>query len=293
MTQWVYKAIAAFLILTMVFSALVSFYWGGPAEQEREQEEFNTFNIGGKLVEHDFNSISDALKMTPPGITQATFIDFEAMQGTLLEQWTREVYTKEVDKLYQSNTTKMYFTYLNNTPLLLTTIYPRKIAFEYTVLPYHPYQDYYFLIRADTGAINVMGDPIIYGSYENAIKVIDILEGYANNTAYDQFSSLLNVATPPGNVSSYDQTEGVPFQRISAKTDFADQFYDGIKEKDGHYERTRIYLNASKNLTTRIGELKSNSSERGFKEYNVTQDKNITIVRIISDLAAVLGEEYD
>lgn len=283
MTHWVYKAIAAFLIFTMVFSVFSALYWSNPAEKGREQEKPNTFNIGGKLVEHDFNSISDALKMTPPGITQATFIDFEAMQGTLLEQWTREVYTKEVDKLYQSNTTKMYFTYLNNTPILLTTIFPRKIAFEYTALPYlpYPYMDYNFLARSDTGAINVMGDPIIYGSYENAIKVIDILEGYANKTAYDQFSSLLN------------QTEEDPYQRIGAKTNFSDQFYDGIKEKDGLYERTRIYINASKNLTTRIGELKSNSSERGFKEYNVTQDKNITIVRIISDLAAVLGEEYD
>jgi len=281
MTHWVYKAIAAFLILTMVFSALVSFYWGGPPEQEREQEEFNTFNIGGKLVEYDFNSLSDALEMTPPGITQATFIDFEAMQGTPLEQLARQVSPiEEVNRLYQSSTTKMYLTYLNNTPLLLTTIYPRKIAFDYTVLPY-PYLDYSLLARSDTGAINVMGDPIIYTSLENAVKVIDILEGYANKTAYDQFALLLN------------QTEEDPYQRIGAKTNFSDQSYDGIKEKDGLYERTRIYINASKNLTTRVAELESNSSERGFKEYNLTQNKNITIVRIISDLAAVWGEEYD
>jgi hypothetical protein len=136
-------------------------------------------------------------------------------------------------------------------------------------------------MRQDTGAINVMGYPVIYGpsnSVEDVLQIISSLNRTA--TAYDQFEGLLSMAEP------------APYQFINSNVSFADQFYMGIREVNGSYERINAYLNVNSSTLKKIKQLQTNSTEKGFTEYNITQRGNYTAVKIVSDdLLRIIFEE--
>jgi hypothetical protein len=51
-------------------------------------------------------------------------------------------------------------------------------------------------------------------------------------------------------------------------------------------------MNINRTLLTQLEQQKTNSTERGFPEYNITSTGNYTVVRIMSpELQAVLDEE--
>ena len=117
--QLAYKLLAAFLVFTMLGSVFAYFFIGAKDDttQEPNTPETNTdkYNEEFWTVNQPFNSISDALNMTPPGTEVAYYVDLESMTPQMI-QWTRSENTmiggliQEVDsKLYKSNTTKMYY----------------------------------------------------------------------------------------------------------------------------------------------------------------------------------------
>jgi hypothetical protein len=288
--QLAYKLLAGFLVFTMVGSVFAYFFIGGRNDTTPEPQtpDTNLENYNSDLwtVSQPFYSISDALSMTPVGTVYANFIDLENMPVQMI-QWVRQSdqLIPQVDSLYKSNTTKMFYAKLregenqseNNSFLLLSTMSTPKNDFEYFVIP-----NTTILERQDTGAINIMGTPVIYAPTEKiASDVLGIIYGLNKSvTSYDQYENLLNKVEP------------APYQVVTSNVPFAKQFYEGIGLINGSYERTTAYLNANSSVLKKLNQSRANSTERGFEQYIVNQSGNYTTVKIVSpELLTVLSEE--
>lgn len=293
--QLAYKILAAFLVLTMLGSVFAYFFIGARDDntQENKSPETNLdkYDPDFWTINQPFYSISDALNMTPPDAEIAYYVDLESMTPQMLE-WTRTGdrmiggLIQEVDtKLYKSNTTKLYYADLNGgnnetTPqfLLLSTMFPLKNDFDYIVIP----NTGNILQRQDTGAINIMGTPVIYAPTDKiASDVLEIIYGLNKSvTAYDQYEEILTKVEP------------APYQMVSSNVSFAKQFYLGIGLMNGSYERTTVYLDGNSTVLKKLNQEKANSTQKGFEQFNINQSGNYTIVKIVSpELFTVLGEE--
>jgi hypothetical protein len=79
---------------------------------------------------------------------------------------------------------------------------------------------------------------------------------------------------------------------VSSNVSFAKQFYFGVGLINGSYERTTAYLDVNSTVIKKLNQLKVNSTQKGFEQYQVNQSGNYTIVKIVSpELFNVLGEE--
>jgi len=293
------QIIAAFMILSMVLSS-VAYFLGSDnsGEEDNYHPDINNpqteyFNIGGKQVFHSFNSIADGLQMSNPQTYAAQFMDMEYMQSNALELWNEQlplnlttVYVRnktEVDSLYMTSSKQIYFAQdFNNEFLLLSTMTPKIVSFEYIGLPSSD-NLYLLLSRLDTTGTNVMGEPTIFTpTSESAEAVISILESYAvPSTAYDTFSPVLNY--------SYDYSE---FQVVNSQTGFADLYYLGLhRNDDGSFTRTTIYYYPSVESAAHINELALSGSERGFSRYDVTIEGDILKVVLTGEFSLVTGED--
>jgi len=298
--------IAAFMILSMILSSVAYFISSGdPSDQDNNQTDINTpqneyFNIGGKEVFHSFNSIADGLQMSNPQTFAAQFLDVEYIESTALEPWNEQlplnlttfhVWNKTtVDNLYMTSSKQIYFAQdFNNEFLLLSTMTPKIVSFEYIWLPSSDDQ-YHFLSRFDvvTGnegdePTNVMGDPTIFTpTRESAEAVISIIESVAvPPTAYDTFSPVLNY--------SDDHSE---YQVVNSLVVFADLYYMGLhRNDDGSFTRTTIYYYPLAGSVAHINELALNGSERGFSRYDVTTEGDILKVVLTGEFSLVTGED--
>lgn len=285
--QNLYKILAAIMILTMIIVPVAyvvtsprTDYTEQVNEQAAQQEKYNPEFWS---VNQPFFSISDALNMTPVGVVSASYADLESMTPQML-QWARnDLPVNDVDALYKSNTTKIYLADIdegnNKSFLLLSTMTPERNDFEYMVLP-NTYYGHYILKRQDTGAINVMGTPVIYSPPDVAGEVLGIITSLnKTETSYDKYAGLLEKVPPAS------------FQMVNSSIGFASQHYIGVRETNGNYELTAAYLNASASTMQKLDQQKKNSTVRGFTQYNITQMDNYTIVSITGpDFFTVLTE---
>lgn len=288
--QDAYKLLAAFMILIMIIVPVAYVVTSSRSdltqqtpEQQPQQEKYNPEFW---VVNQPFYSISDALNMTPYGAITADYVDLEGMTPQMT-QWARQSFQiiSEADSVYKSNSTKVYYSNLrygkNDSFLLLSTMSPEKNDFNYIVLPN---TNIPILIRQEqqlNGLYNIMGNPVILASPQTAVNVLNMI--YSLNkttTAYDQYEGLLSNVEP------------AQLQIVNSNVSFAKQFYMGIGTINGTYKRTTAYLNINSNNLTKLNRLKTNSTQRGFAQYNITRSGNYTIVKIASpDLFNVLNEE--
>lgn len=284
--QDAYKILAAFLVITMLGSVFAYIFIGSnedsPQDTNPSEPNQDKYNPEFWTVNQPFYSITDALNMTPPDAVAAYYVDLESMTPQMM-QWVRQEVQiiQEVDSLYKSNATKMYYARIqngsNDSFLLLSTMYPPKNDFEYIVLP----DTNYILQRQDTGAINIMGTPVIYAPDQIASDVVQIIYGLNKSaTSYDQYENLLKKVDP------------APYQMLNSNVSFAKQFYIGVGVNNGSYERTTAFLDANATTLKKLNQSKANSTEKGFEQYNVNKSGNYTIVKIVSsDLFKVLSED--
>src|SRR5574341_1380034 len=212
--QNAYKAILAlFLAFTMVLSVFALFLNPrSDTEQETpEDSQQQQYNPEFWTMNQPFYSISDALNMTPPGAVSASYVDLESMTPQMM-QWARQdmALISEVDSIYNSTTTKMYYANLhdgkNSSFLLLSTMSPERNDFEYIEYPQRIGGNY-ILIRQEqglNGLYNVMGTPTILApgnTLGGALEIITSLNKTA--TAYDRYDGLIG------------RIEPAPFQTLS------------------------------------------------------------------------------
>ncbi len=296
--QNAFKLLAAFMIVIMIVVP-VAYVITSPRsdttqrtnEQETQGDKYDPYLW---RINEPFNSISDALNMTPYGTVTANYMDTESMTPQMI-QLARQTKIDLIDypiiswmdSIYKSNTTKVYYSHLkdgkNESFLLLSTMSPERNNFEYIISPY-THGNHYLLIRQDQGLgglYNIMGAPVIFAPPQIAIDTLDIISSLnKTTTAYDQYDGLLS------------RVEPAPYQTIDSGAGFADQFYMGIRDINGDYERTTAYLNINSSTSEKLMQLEASSTQRGFAQYNITQDGNYTVVRILGpDLFRVLSEE--
>jgi hypothetical protein len=257
-------------------------------QQTEEQIHQDFYDPEFWTFDQPFDSISDALNMTPPGAMNADFIDLESMTPQMAE-WTKSArpILAEVDSIYRSNTTKMFYSDLRNDNnrsfLLLSTMDPLKNDFEYMVSPYY-YDFHPILIRQEQGLqgfYNVMGTPVILAPQQTVIDVLEITTSLNETvTSYDTYRDLLS------------KVPNAPFQTITSNVSFAKQYYLGIGMNNGSYERISAYLDLNSSVMKKLDQLKTNSTQRGISQYDIEKSGNYTIVQISGqDLLAVLMEE--
>jgi len=291
--QLAYKLLAAFLVFTMLGSVF-AYFFTGPRDDTTQETNTPDTDLGKYdpslwTVNEPFYSISDSLKMTPPGAEVAYYVDLESMTPQMI-QWTRSENTmiggliQEVDtKLYKSNATKLYYAGIpegnNSSLLLLSTMTTPNNDFDYIVVP-----DTNILVRQEQdlfGMYNIMGTPAIFAQPQTAVNVLEIIYGQnKTNTSYDQYEGLISKVEP------------APFQIVNSNITFAKQFYFGVGIVNGSYERTTAYLDANSTVLRKLDQSKVNSTQKGFEQYNVNQSGNYTVVKIVSpELFTVLNEE--
>jgi len=177
----------------------------------------------------------------------------------------------------------MYFANIgrgeNSSFLLLSTMFPEKNDFDYVEIPnsYPP-----ILKRTDlNNTYNVMGNPVILAPGNILINVLNITTSLNETaTAYDNYKELFGIVKPAS------------FQIMNSSVNFADDYYMGIRDINGSYERTTAYKNINQTLLGKLELQKTNSTERGFSGYNITRTGNYTVVRITSNkLQDVLSEK--
>lgn len=277
--QTAYKILAAFMVLTMVFSVFAYIFIGAKDQNEtqadkpltNEENEQKLWSFSEPLY-----SISDGLKITPPGAVSAEFIDLNSMTPQMM-QWAKQVKVDLVNQpiidwtgaLYNSTTDKLYYVHLregqNESFLLLNNINSQKINFQYekdeSGSP-PSYFNQYLLIRQEQeykNLINVMGTPSVFGPWPTVQKVINItvLKNNATKTAYDEYEGLLTYSN------------NAPYQTLVSNPGFADQIYIGIKKNNDSYERTTAYLNLNSMSMKNLTALKANSTQKGFTLYDI------------------------
>jgi hypothetical protein len=292
--QDAYKLLAAFMILIMIIVP-VAYVITSPRsdtslQTSAQQSQQDKYNPEFWNVDQPFYSIADALNMTPYGAITADFVDIDGMTPQMKQavlQYSPEIsgLINDLDnRIYKSNTTKMYFATLPSIQqgvpnfLLLSTMDPDRNDFEYIVIP----NTTDILRRQDTGAINIMGNPVIYAPHdETASEVLAIMYGLnKTKTSYDLYDGLLNKVEP------------AQYQTISSNVTFAKQFYIGVRTTNGSYERTTAYMDVNSSTLKKLNSLKVNSTKNGFERYNLTTSGNYTYVRIVSlDIFRVFNEE--
>ncbi len=279
------KLMAFFLAFIMLGSVFFYFVFQNiPDKQPEEETQKEFYDPDLWTFDQPFDSISDALNITPVGAESASYLDLESMTPQMAQWARKEPLIGELDNIYKSNTTKMYYANLHNgnnrSEMLLSTMSPEKNDFEYMVIPnsYPP-----ILQRLDMNGqyYNVMGIPVLLARGDTIMDVLSIVDSLnETKTSYDQYKMLLN------------KVPSAPFQSITSNVTFAKQFYSGIRSDNGSYERTTVYLDASSTLLKKLNQLKTNSTERGISQYDIKTSGNVTIVQISAqDMGAVLMEE--
>jgi len=166
--------------------------------------------------------------------------------------------------------------------LLLSTMDPLKNDFQYMFID--SYYEHPLLVRQEGGLqgfYNVMGTPVILAPPRTVIDVIDITTSLNETvTSYDRYKGMLNLVPY------------APFQTITSNVTFAKQFYMGVDQNNNSYERTTGYLDVNSSVMKKLNQLKINSTEKGFSQYNITKAGNYTIVKVSGqDMYAILMEE--
>jgi hypothetical protein len=127
------KLLAALMILIMIIVPVAYMVTGPAPDNERTgEEEFEGYRYNPEFwtVNEPFESISDALNMTPYGVVNARYADIEIMTPQMI-QWAKgELPIDDVNSLYKSNTTRLFYAEMkNNSFLLLSTMLPEKNDF--------------------------------------------------------------------------------------------------------------------------------------------------------------------
>jgi len=275
----------AFIMLGAVFLYLVD--TNIPNQQTEEKIQQDVYDPEFWTFDQPFYSISDALNITPPGAESASFVDLEKMTPQMAA-WARQAQpiVNEIDTIYNSNTTRMYYSDIkydgNFSFLLLSTMDPVRNDFQYMFVD--SYYDHPLLVRQEGGLqgfYNVMGTPVILAPPHTVIDVLDITMSLNETvTSYNEYKGMLN------------QVPYAPFQTITSNVTFAKQFYMGLDQNNNSYERTTGYLDVNSSVMKKLNQLKTNSTEKGFSQYNITKTGNYTIVKVSGqDMYAVLMEE--
>ena len=228
-------------------------------------------DLSGLLLNEEFDSLSDGLKMTPYGINWARFINMKEIAGTPLESYASEMvqptgfYGTPVIGMFSADYSATSWIELHDIGRYDVTIQPRN----------------------GDGMTNIVtGRPFIYGHSGNVARTVELVavkDGDVEQSSYPNYRSVL-VAVDD---ESYDI--GSVTTEISM---FSDVKYTGLKALDnGKIEKVLAYhITDEVSIPRSIYDAQKTGVARGFDSYEVTLDNDVLVIRMVSDLSTVLNE---
>jgi len=175
------KAFASIFVgLLMFFSAFAGMMllWGNHGSQPVKVVSTSpeTFGVQGRLVEWNFNSLSDMLEMAPESTVAAYWLNNTASQN--LTDVARAVLPQSFglsygDKLYPNNIERLGTIYFNNTWSEFHWIKPFPLNYQGFVIPYEDYM----IIPSSSDYSSVMGKPVLFGPEDGLKGVLDVISG--------------------------------------------------------------------------------------------------------------------
>jgi len=280
---------AIFLAATMFLSIFMIYFTATsnddndipvPEEGTEENPIISFYQVPGKQVQHEFNSIADGLEMSPGGTINALYVDLQKTEGTPFEmalgsmEMMNSFYGAEVTKRYSAN-------YADGTGFELHQIPEQQMIMPWGAVDYSGYQ---LLARTNNtyDLWNVVGSPTILGPHQSVESVIDVLEGNASSAR--EYDLLLSQADPEGSI----------YQEVFTNTGFEevpfDRYYKDLRKlDDGSYSQTTLFLDPETELTEKIATMQANCSERNVS-YEVSSEGNITKLVITADFMSLNNE---
>ncbi len=223
-----------------------------------------SIDLSGLVLPDNFKSLSDGLKLIPPGIAQAYFANMK--NGIGIEQRfmpDANFYGAQIIGILNSD-------------------YP-----DGSWVELHDVGKSGANVRSNTGsnADNILFTrPYIFDTKDKTNSVLALLRDPASNVnAYSSFKSLLDMVD--------DENAGLAKIDTAAPT-FADVSYIGLI-KSGNDINGEVAFHIKDNKTVplaKYSDLKNSSVARGFKSYEVRQENNTLIIRMTSNLNNVVAE---
>jgi len=212
----------------------------------------------------NFNSLSDGLKLIPPGITWAYFANLK--QGIGIEQ----------NFMHDMNFYGM--------PIIgmLNSEYPDDSWIEL-----HDVGKVDASVMSNAGADvdNILYTrPYIFDTKDKTNSVLALFRDSATNAnAYNSFKSVLDIVDDENAGYAKINTTALPF---------ADMSYFGLI-KSGNDIKGEIAFRIRDNgivPLTKYNELKNSSVVRGFRSYEVQKENNTLVIKMTSDLNNIISE---
>ncbi|VVB94521.1 Protein of uncharacterised function with PCYCGC motif protein [uncultured archaeon] len=221
-------------------------------------------DLSGLDLPDNFKSLSDGLKLVPPGISWAYFANLK--QETGIEQESMEpvdFYGVQIIGMLNSE-------YQDGTWIELHDVGKNNAN-----------------VRSNAGGTtdNILYTrPFIFGSKDKTGSVTALMKDTSNSTsAFNYFRSVLEKVD--------DENAGFAKVNTSAPS-FADMSYFGLV-RSGNDIKGEIAFRIKDNATVpleKYNELKNSSTTRGFKSYEVQKENNILVIRMTSDLNNIKKE---
>jgi hypothetical protein len=227
-------------------------------------------DISKASLPENFDSLSDALKLTPAGVQWAQFINVKLVYGTPLEPYITD--RVQPDSFYWKRIVGMYSAdYRENSWIEL-----HDVGADVQVTP-----------RKFPGMDNVVATrPFIYGHIENVKKVLELLKAPSTYpSAYETFKPVLKNAK--------DREAGIAFVTIEPKA-FADMAYSSLKIVNGRTVEKIVVYRVTNSSALNMADYEDkaiNSKNRGFTEYEVEKEGELLNIRMVGDIDKVLQED--
>lgn len=223
-----------------------------------------SIDLSGLALPDNFKSLSDGLKLIPPGISWAYFANMK--QGIGIEQRfipDKNFYGMQIIGMLNSE-------------------YP-----DGSFVELHDVGKTGANVRSNAGS-NVdnilLTRPYIFDTKDKTNAVMSLLrDPAAGANAYNSFKSLLDKVD--------DENAGLA-KIYTAAPAFADVSYIGLI-KSGNDINGEVAFHIKDNKTmplAKYSDLKNSSAARGFKSYEVRQENNTLIIRMTSNLNNVIAE---
>lgn len=228
----------------------------------------STIDLSAVSLPDNFKSLSDGLKLIPPGITWAYFVNLK--QGIGIEQkfmHDTDFYGTQIIGMLNSE-------YTDGSWVELHDVGKANINVKSNANP-----------DADN-IINIR--PYIFDTKDKTNSVMALFKNSTSNAnAYDSFKSILEKV----------DDENAGFAKINTTAPpFADVSYIGIiKSETGILGEIKgeIAFSIKDNSTVplaKYNELKNSSAARGFKSYDIQQENNTLVIKMTSNLNNFIAE---
>lgn len=220
-------------------------------------------DLSSLSLPENFKSLSDGLKLIPPGISWAYFANLK--QGTGVEERAipgADFYGTQIIGMLNSEYSENSWVELHDVGKSITSVQS----------------------RAGDDTDNILSTrPFIYSTKDRTSSVQALIKAPGNATAYNTFRFLLEKIDDENAGYAKINTSAPPFANasyiglISSGNDITGEIAFSIKDK------AVVPLEKYNNL-------KNTSSGRGFRSYDIIMENNTLIIRMTSNLNNVLSE---